>query len=309
MIPKKPRIAIVGTGAMGGYYGAMLAKSGHDVHFLLRSDYEAVKKNGIRIDFVKGEDFTLNPAQAYNTPEAIGEVDIVLIALKTTANHALPNLIAPLIGKDTWLVTMQNGMGNTNLLAKHFGAERVLAAICFISLNRIASGHIKNLYNGYLNVAEFEGAPTQRTAFLKKMFEEAGIPCEELNSLDETLWRKLCWNIPFNGLTIVAGGVATDVITSSEPLSALARDLMEELRKAAQTYGHTIENEFLDRQFTVTRKMGAYKPSSLIDYLKNRPVELESIWGEALRRGQSKGLPMPKLEMLYQLLKHTVKND
>lgn len=308
MPPSQPRIAIVGTGAIGGYYGAMLAKAGNDVHFLLRSDYESVQSQGMRVDFVKGEDFTLNPVQAYNHPADIGEVDIVLIALKTTANDALPELLKPLVGKNTWLVTMQNGMGNADLLAEHFGAQRVLASICFISLNRIAPGHIHNLYNGYLNVAEFQGCATERTAYLKKLFNDAGITCEELNSLDETLWRKLCWNVPFNGLAIAAGGVATDVITSSKPLCIVARKLMEELRAAAQTYGHAIPDDFLERQFTVTKKMGAYKPSSLIDFLEKRPVEVESIWGEPLRRGKANNIPMPTLETLYQLIRHATEN-
>ncbi len=298
-----PRIAIIGTGAIGGYYGAMLAKAGNDVHFLLRNDYATVHENGIRVDFAKGENFTLYPVNAYKSSADIGVVDIVLIAVKATANDQLTDLIKPLIGENTWLVTMQNGMGNADHLAKLFGAERVLAAICFISLNRIAPGHIYNLFNGYLSVAEFQGTPSPRTAVLKKLFEGAGIKCDELPSLDETLWRKLCWNVPFNGLTIAAGGVTTDVIVNSEELSDLARKLMLELQSAAAAFGHTIPDEFIEKQFTLTRKMGAYKPSSLIDFLEKRPVEIEPIWGEPLHRGTAKNIPMPRLEMLYRLIK------
>lgn len=306
MSEKKARIAIVGTGAIGGYYGAMLARSGQDVHFLLRSDYDAVLREGLRVNFTKGDDFTLHPVQAYRDPTEMGEMDMVFIALKTTANNMLPALLKPLVGKDTWLITMQNGMGNADLLAREFGAERVLAAICFISLNRIAPGHIRNLYNGYLSVAEFQSPPSPRTAQLKAIFDQAGIQCDELQSLDETLWRKLCWNVPFNGLAIAAGGIATDRIVSSPPLCTLARSLMDELADAAAHFGHHIPETFLERQFTVTRKMGDYKPSSLIDFLQNRPVELEAIWGEPLRRGQAAGLPMARLEMLYHLLRHSL---
>lgn len=298
----QPRIAVVGCGAIGSYYGAMLARAGNDVHFLLRSDYETVCARGIQVDFAKGEAFNLHPVQAYRDAAEMGTMDIVLVALKATANPKLPELLRPLVGKDTWIVTLQNGMGNAEWIAQHFGAERVLAAICFISLNRTAPGKIFNHFNGYLSVAEFKTAPSPRTALLKQLFEGAGVRCDELDSLDETLWRKLCWNIPFNGLAIAAGGVTTDVIVGNPHLSALAEALMNEIRSAAAAYDHTIPDAFLQRQFDLTRKMGAYKPSSLIDYLEKKPLEVEPIWGEPLRRAQARNVPTPKLEMLYQLI-------
>ena len=121
--------------------------------------------------------------------------------------------------------------------------------------------------------------------------------------LDSALWRKLCWNIPFNGLSIAAGGIATDKILAQSDLVARAQALMEEVQEVALLSGHSISDEFIGSQFTITKKMGAYKPSSLIDYLAEKPVEIESIWGEPLRRGRALGADMPELAKLYSELK------
>ena len=121
--------------------------------------------------------------------------------------------------------------------------------------------------------------------------------------LDSALWRKLCWNIPFNGLSIAAGGIATDKILAQSDLVVRAQTLMEEVRTVASLSGHSISDEFIEGQFAVTKKMGAYKPSSLIDYLAGKPVEIESIWGEPLRRGRALGADMPELAKLYSELK------
>ncbi|NBB77928.1 MAG: hypothetical protein GVY36_00520, partial [Verrucomicrobia bacterium] len=118
--------------------------------------------------------------------------------------------------------------------------------------------------------------------------------------------RKLCWNVPFNGLAIAAGAITCDQILADPALKARADVLMKEVQAAAARAGHNIEDSFMEGQFTVTEKMGAYQPSSLIDYVEQRPVEVEAIWGEPLRRGEALGLPMPELAMLYRKIKEAV---
>ena len=119
------------------------------------------------------------------------------------------------------------------------------------------------------------------------------------DSLEEALWRKLCWNIPFNGLSIVGGGITTDLILANQVLRDRARQLMIEIQSAAIVHGVTIEDTFLDKQFELTEGMGPYRPSSLIDYQEGKPVEVEAIFGEALRKGNSKGVGMVALNKLY----------
>ncbi|NEP79014.1 MAG: hypothetical protein F6K39_13090, partial [Okeania sp. SIO3B3] len=130
-------------------------------------------------------------------------------------------------------------------------------------------------------------------------FNAAGVKTNFYPVLDAALWRKLCWNIPFNGLSIVGGSITCDKILANASLKARARTLMEEVRAVASHFGHVIDDGFLQGQFDVTEKMGAYQPSSLIDFVENRPVEVEAIWGEPLRRGEAAGLAMPELASLY----------
>lgn len=296
-----PKIAVVGAGAVGSYYGAMLAFAGRDVHFLFRRDFETVSRDGLRVR-TGPEEQRLHPVQAYRDTGKIGPCDIVVIAVKATANAALPALLGPLLKEETILLTFQNGLGNEEFLAGRFGAERVMGGLCFICLNRVAPGVVENFFPGYLAVGEYGKAGRDRAERIAVMFREAGVECAVYDSLAEARWRKLVWNIPFNGLAIAAGGIDTHRILADEGLRYLAEKLMQETIALAREEGVEIEEAFIARQFELTEPMGGYKPSSLIDFLGGREVEVEAIWGEPLRRGRAAGIEVPRLEMLYSLL-------
>jgi len=299
---ENPRVAIVGSGALGGYYGCHLARSGCDVHFLLRSDYEVVKERGYTIKKAD-ETFQLHPVNAHRRSEDIGPCQLVIVALKSTANADLEKLVKPLVAPGTLVLTLQNGMGNVEHLAEFLPAPQILGGLCFVCLNRTAPGVIENTLPGRIFIGEFFGSYRERTISIVELFERAGIECYFSRSLDESLWRKLVWNIPFNGLAIAAGGVDTQKLLQSPHLTLLARMLMEEVQEAARAYGHDIPPSFLQSQLDETRHMGPYKPSSLLDFPADRAVEVEAIFGEPLRRGQAKGVAMPHLEALTLLLK------
>ena len=296
------KIAVVGSGAVGLYYGGMLAHAGHDVSFLLRSDLGQVRKRGLEIR-TRGERIRLTPRLAGTTTE-IGPADVVLIALKATANEVLDELLPPLLHADTQLVTLQNGLGNEEYLAERWGGERVLGALCFVCLNRVAPGVVEHLDHGSISVGEFWRNGSTRADVLASALRTAGIEAQVVENLVTERWRKLLWNIPFNGLAIAAGGLTVADILASESLRTLARELMEEARLAAARLGHEIPSEFADHQISRSESMGPYRPSSLIDWQLKRPVEVEAIWGEPLRQGLAAGAPMPRLETLYALLHH-----
>jgi 2-dehydropantoate 2-reductase len=296
------KIAIVGAGAVGGYYGARLARAGDEVHFLLRSDFTAVRDHGWRITDHEGT-WTLHPAHAHDRPETIGACDLVIIAAKATANPALPPLVRPLLGAETLVLTLQNGLGNVEFHAAYAGAERVLGGLCFVCINRVAPGVIEKYIPGSVRLGEFSGPARERTHALAARFARAGVDCRAVDSLAEALWRKLVWNVPFNGLAIAAGGVTTDVILARPELLERARELMREVRAGAAAHGIDIPEAFLEKQIEVTRPMGAYAPSSLVDYLAGREVEVEAIWGEPARRASAAGVVLPRLEALYKQLR------
>jgi 2-dehydropantoate 2-reductase len=296
------RIAVVGTGAVGSFYGGKLAAGGRDVHFLIRSGFDQIKRSGIRIRGKK-ENFQVAGAQVYRTAKEIGPCDLAVIALKATQNDALLELIPPLLHRDTILLTLQNGLGNEEFLAQHFGAERVMGGLCFICLNRIAPGLIEHLDHGHLILGELAGVANERRHNLARKFRQSGVECQVVDNLMEERWHKLVWNIPFNGLTVTAGGVTTEDILRDDSLRSATLALMDEVIEGAKACGYNLPRDVVLEQIKRTETMGAYKPSTLLDLEAGRALEVEAIWGEPLRRAQAQGVAMPRLRQLYVRLK------
>lgn len=299
------KIAIIGPGAVGGYYGAMLARAGNNVHFLLRSDYDHVVEHGFEVFSPLG-DFVLHPVNAHRSPESIGLCDLIIVAAKATANDALPALIAPLLHETTAILTLQNGLGNEEFFAGHFGAERILGGKCFVCLNRIAPGTIRHIGHGIISIGEFGRPAQERTRELANRLRASGVSCQVCDDIAEVLWRKLVWNIPFNGLAIAAGqnrkGIDVGQILADPALHERTRALMHEVIAIARASGVSIEDEYAQFQIERTYPMGDYKPSSLLDWQNGHEVEVEPIWGKPLQRARELQVATPELERLYEQL-------
>ncbi len=293
---------MIGSGAVGCYYGGRLALRGNDVRFLMRADLEHVRRHGLEVRSCFG-DFHLPAVQAFGTTEEMGECDLVLITLKTTSNAALETLLPPLLGENTLLLTLQNGLGNEEFLGEKFGADRVLGGVCFTCINRLSPGVISHTAEGDIAMGEFRGPARGRTEAVGALLRDAGIPVRVEASLPTVRWRKLVWNIPFNGLAITGGGITTEDILEDPALAALVLPLMREAVAAAEAQGLAMPEGWADYQFSRTPAMGAYRPSSMIDFVEGREVETEAIWGEPWRRAVAAGAPAGRLEMLYQLIR------
>jgi 2-dehydropantoate 2-reductase len=296
------RIAIVGTGALGGWYAGLLAEAGHEVHCLARSDHQTINREGLTLRN-KGTQRIVRVASAAPEASAIGPCDLVVVTLKSTSNDDLPRLLGPLLGPATLVVTLQNGMGNVEALAKLLPAERIVAGLCFVCINRLAPAVIDTTLAGYVRMAAAAGPINAAVQKCVEVFAGAGVDCQAEASLEAVLWKKLCWNIPFNGLSIAAGGITTDLILANPALNERAYLLMKEVQAAAEARGHGFEDAHIKRQFVVTVGMGPYRPSSLIDFQEGRDVEVEGIWGEPLRRGLAAGVPMPQTQRLVDDIK------
>jgi 2-dehydropantoate 2-reductase len=322
------KVAVVGCGAVGSFYGAKLARAGHEVHLLLRSDYDVVRRQGVVVHS-PGGNFQVQPRCA-RTPQEIGPVELVLIGIKSTANGEFPRLLPPLVGPSSAVLTLQNGLGNEEALARLFPVTQIMGGLCFVCLNRIAPGVIRHLGYGQVVLGEFQRQPEPRTRELAARFTEADVPCALTDDLTRAHWEKLVWNIPFNGLgvasaagfdtfeqassgsspsALVAGRssrlpcLTTDTLLAEPCWSKLVRELMREVIAAARAVGFDIPETFAEEQIARTRTMGAYRPSTLIDFERGQPLELESLFLEPLRQASQAGVAVPRLATLCAVLK------
>jgi 2-dehydropantoate 2-reductase len=207
-----------------------------------------------------------------------------------------------LLGEKTVLLTLQNGLRNEEFLARHFGAERVLGGLCYVCLTRTSPGVVTCDYPGRLTIGEFNRLPLPRTHDIAWEFKRCGVVCTVTADLALERWRKLVWNIPFNGLAVASGGIDTAKILADDVLRQEALALMDETIAIANACGHKIPTALALDQMKRTATMGAFEPSSVADYRAGRPLEIEPIWGEPLRRGRAAGVAVPRLDALYRRL-------
>ncbi len=300
-------VAVIGAGAVGSYYGARLAQAGHDVRFLLRRDYEAVAERGLRIESHHG-DFVIERPTIARDPGAIGPVDWVLCGLKTTSLDAAPALIGPCLGPETRVLAIMNGLGVEESLAAVLGADRIFGGLAFTCINRGKPGTIHHYEYGQLGIAHLRDDPAELER-AHALWRDAAVEVSTAPSLVRARWEKLCWNVPFNGLTVAAGGVTTEAIVTNPALRQEARALMEEVIAAgnAALAAHASAGRIdgvavIARMFALTDVMGPYRPSTLIDYLEGRAIEVDAIFAEPARRARALGVPTPRLDLLTALL-------
>jgi len=298
--------AIVGTGALGGFYGARLQKAGLEVNFLLRSDYQIVKKHGLTIESPEG-DFTLPQVRAYHDAHKMPKCDVVIVALKTTQNHLLSKIL-PLLLKDNGVVlVLQNGLNAEPQIAKIVCAERVIGGLCFLCSYKVGPGHVSHLDYGTITLGEYAQdykaiGITDRLRQISEDFQRAEIPIEMSEDLLLSRWKKLVWNIPYNGLSVILNA-RTDELMANPDTLILVEEIMAEVIAAAKSCDRIIPDNFIPNMLEYTHKMKPYRTSMKIDYDESRPLEVEAIFGNPIRVAEKAGVKLPQIEVLYRMLK------
>jgi len=296
----KFKYAVIGTGALGGFYGGMLAHAGADVHFLFHSDYDFVCENGLQVDSVQG-DFHLSKINAYNSTKQMPKCDVVLVCLKTTSNKFLKDILKPILHIDTCIVLIQNGIGIEVNLAKDFPEASIAGGLAFICSNKKGPGHISHLDYGKLTIGSFQGENVETIHQICADFQAAHIPAEYSDNLLESRWKKLVWNIPYNGMCVVLK-TTTERLMENSKTYELIRDLMMEVIGAANACGVSIGEGFVKAMLDSTLKMKPYAPSMKLDFDFKRPLEIDAIYSEPLAAAHRAGYEMPKVAMLEQQL-------
>ncbi|MEN9219817.1 MAG: putative 2-dehydropantoate 2-reductase [Thermostichales cyanobacterium BF4_bins_65] len=300
------RLAVVGVGGIGGYYGGMLQRAGCEVHFLLRSDYDHVRRHGLKIQSVHG-DFTLPQVLAYDRPQAMPTCDVVIVALKATQNHLLPRLLPPLLTPESVVVLLQNGLDAEPWLSQALGGIPVIGGLCFICTTRVAPGHIHHQDYGSVLLAQYRqdyqpAGITPQLSTVASLFSHAGIPTQVGEDLLLCRWQKLVWNIPFNALAVLLNA-RTDQLMGDPELVGLVAEIMGEVTATAAGYGRLIPDQFIAERLEHTRTMKPYIPSTKVDFDAGRELEVEAIWGNPYRAAQKIGIPTPYMGMLYRQMR------
>ena len=297
--------AIIGTGAVGGYYGGLLQKAGFDVHFLMHSDYAFVKEHGLTVESVNGG-FRLPQMNVYNDPRQMPRCDVTIVSLKTTVNAILKDVLPYVVKENGVVLTLQNGLGSEAEIASIIDPERVIGGLCFLCSNKIGSGHIRHVDYGLITMGEYRadgqlGGISPRLELLGAAMRLANVEIQLVEDLPLARWKKLVWNIPFNGLTVVQNCLTDELLRNPE-LRALCRRLMDEVAAASAACARPIQQEFIDKMIADTEKMVPYAPSMRLDFDRGNPMEIESIYGNPIQSAKSAGVAMPETETLYRQL-------
>ena len=291
---------IIGVGGVGGYYGGNLARIGKDVYFLFHSDYDYVKKHGLKVDSCDGN-FVLPEVNAYSSPDDMPKCDVVLVALKTVNEQLLKTLLPPLTDERTLVVLIQNGVGVEEDVQKMFPNLQLAAGLAFICSAKAGPGHINHQCYGSINIGNYSSRDKQKVHELIADLQQAGIQAAEVE-YHEARWKKAVWNMPFNGLT-VALNTQTDKLLANPATEALVRDMMMEVVGAARALGvNNVDEAFVEKMIAMTKVMTPYSPSMKLDYDFHRPMEIHYIYSRPIQIAADAGFRMPKLQMLEQQL-------
>lgn len=295
------KYAIIGTGAVGGYYGGRLAHAGNEVHFLLHSDYDYVREHGLQVDSCDGS-FHLDSPNIYRSTGDMPQVDVVIVALKTTRNHVLKELLPPLLHPETLVLLIQNGIGPEPILQQQFPNLYLAAGLAFICSAKTEPGRVNHQCYGSINIGNYSCKNQQIVDRLIQDFTEAGIKAASIE-YHEARWKKAVWNMPFNGMTVVMDAQTDRLLANPATMRLIRRQMMEVIGAARALGVEGLDESFADRMIEMTLSMTPYSPSMKLDYDFHRPMEIEYLYSNAIAEAHRAGYAMPCLEMLEAQLR------
>ncbi len=293
--------SIIGTGAIGGYYGARLAQSGQEVHFLLHRDYDYVCQHGLYVDSCDGN-FHLPHPNVYSDTHQMPQSDVVIVALKSTNNYLLQQYLPPLLKPNTLVLLIQNGIGIEEDVQEMFPDVSLAAGLAFICSAKTQPGHVNHQCYGSISIGNYSCPQTEIIDRLVSEFIAAGIATRQVEYATAR-WRKAVWNMPFNGMT-VALHCQTDQLLRNPSTRKLIYDQMMEIVAATQAMNIPhVDEAFVEKMLAVTDEMTPYSPSMRLDWDYQRPMELYYIYTRPLALAREAGAPMSRLEMLEAQLR------
>ncbi|HEV2613186.1 MAG TPA: 2-dehydropantoate 2-reductase [Gammaproteobacteria bacterium] len=306
--PSQKSYAIIGTGAIGGFCAVKLKQAGFDVHCLLNRDYEFVKQNGLNL--IEDNKPTTVFIKAYDDIHKIPKCDVVLIALKSTANHILKNSLSHLLHKNSIVGIVQNGIGIESEIAEFIDPEKIVGASNLLKVTKTSPGVIKHFGWDLFEWAQYYTDDTHKEISVAAQsiaddFKNAGLNSTSHPHLPTIRWKKLAANIPTSGLAVVLDAYTNELINNPSSFEIL-KSMTQEVISVALQCGADIPNDFYDFRMKAFEKMGEMEKNNFSmkdDYDAGNKLELHAIYENAINIAKKHGISMPLTEMLYlQLL-------
>ena len=297
------KIAVIGAGGVGGYFGGRLAQAGEDVHFIARGEHlRAMRERGLRVRSVRG-DFEIR-AQATDDPSEVGPCDHVLFCVKSFGTSEAAKSLKPLLGPDTAVVSFQNGIDNEEAIAAEVGWEHVMAGAAFIFASIVEPGMVEDSGGpARLVFGEWDGHESDRGTRLLEAFRHAGVDAALSTDIRQVLWNKLAFICAQAGMTAATGLPIGEIRNVPESM-AMFRRIVEEVRDLAAAEGVDLGPDAVDRHVRFAEALEPGGRSSLHhDKSHGKRMELEALHGTVVRLARKHGLPAPASEAIYALLK------
>lgn len=298
------RILILGAGSVGLYFGGRLAQSGAEVSAVVRSDYEAAVRSGYDVSSIAG-DFHFTPHLVLKSAADYPYVaDYVILTTKVLPTVDRVALLRPAIrSKKTVIVLIQNGIDIEEEIRTAFPDNELLSTIAYIGASRPAPGKVLHQGSGVLQMGVYPRGISPALKRLADAFATVNVKCEMMGDIVFTRWNKLLWNLPYNPVSVLAGGVDTSRMSRRDELEKLCADLMSEVIRVANAAGVALTEDLAEKQRVFTRNFPPYKTSMLQDYEAGRALEVEAILGNTLRVAKRCHVDVPRIECCYALLK------
>jgi 2-dehydropantoate 2-reductase len=299
-----PSVLVVGAGAIGAFYGSVLARQGARVSVVCRSDADVVKRDGFAFTSVTLGDYVFRPERVVReVADYPPSPDYLILTVKVLEGEDRVRLIRPAVGPRTVIVLLENGIDIEPEIVQAFPQNEILSCLAFVGVSRIAPGRISHQLFGHLMLGKFPTGVTPAATRLGALWEAGGIACEVTENVVTARWQKAAWNAVFNPLSIMGGTLTTAHVLSSPAAEDFVRQAMEEVCAVAAACGHPVPADVVDAHLRDTHAMPPYKTSMALDYENGRPMEVEAIIGNTVRSGRRAGVPIPKLEALYAITK------
>jgi 2-dehydropantoate 2-reductase len=298
------KVAVMGAGGVGGYYGGLLARHGEEVWLIARGDHlRALQQRGLEVQSVMSGDFHV-AVHATADPREAGQVDVVLFAVKTYDTVAAAEAIKPLLGPQTVVLTLQNGIDSAEQIGAIVGAGRMMAGPVYIGAAIKAPGVIEqNAGPCRIVFGELTSGVSDRGQRLLQLFQNAGIVCELSDNVMVALWEKFIFICAFSGFTALAR-LPIGPLRSFPPLRQLYSTCLQELYQVADASGVSLRVDIVDHIVTLTDAVAENMTSSLqVDLERGRRLEVDSLQGAVVHLGERLGIPTPVHVLLYAFLK------